>query len=208
MMDFRDHWRAVTVLAPAALDHATSVVVVGPSCVGKTTLVDRLRHANIPGVVVPDRFVTRPRRKGDHPAESRPLSVDELELPPRGKLGLWWTRPMEHGRVEHYAFARAPAGMLPIYSANNAILAGACPPEALAGAVIAGITAPDHDRQARMLVRSPDLATNRATEVAHRLAERTEDVAPQLHVLIDNRAELEAVAIAELIALVRWLARR
>ncbi len=196
------------ILDAARLDHPGSVVIVGASCVGKTTLVDELRRANLPGIEIPQRYVTRAGRSGDHPAESGPITVEQLQARAgRGELAVWWQRSLEHGRIEHYGFARSPAGTLPIYSANNAILTGALPPGVLDRALVIGITAPDAERRARLLGRSPDLARDHPDEVAHRLAERTEDLEPLLHVMVDNCTEHAAVAAAALVELVRSLDR-
>jgi hypothetical protein len=209
MTAVRTDWRALRVLTPAAFKGATAIVIVGASCVGKTTLVDRIRGAAIDRVVIPERFVTRPPRTGDHPAETTRVSLAEISArATRGELALWWARTMEHGRIEHYGFGRSRPGELPIYSANNALLYGVPLVGSLDGTVRIGITAPDSDRRARLIARSPDLARDRSDEVAHRLAEHTEDVATQLDVLVDNRSDLEPVAGAELVELVTWLACR
>jgi ribose 1,5-bisphosphokinase PhnN len=184
--------------------------VVGATCAGKTTLVDAVRAAALPGVTVPPRFVTRPPRAGDHPAETvarTPAAFDDDVA--GGAIDVHWTRRLEADRVERYGFAPVPPDTLPVYSANNAILDALGPAAALcARALIVGVIAPDALRAERLRARSPDLCRDRPAEVALRLAEPGEAIADRVDVVVHNHGDRAAHAAAALIALVAAAARR
>ena len=176
-----------------------ALVIIGGSGAGKTTLVDGVRAAAVAGVSVPARRVTRAPRQGDHPAEAahRSAAAFAAEVA-AGALGLTWQRRLGD-QVERYGFVAAPPGLVPVYSANGALLAGdaaLAPADALADALIVAVAAPHAIRAARLAARSPDLAT---AERAARLAE----LEPPAHVVIDNGGADPAPAVAALIALVR-----
>jgi ribose 1,5-bisphosphokinase PhnN len=178
-----------------------SIVLIGSTCAGKTTLANAIRAAAIPGIDVPRRFVTRAPRAGDTADEATHLSSAELdEAIANGTVGLHWSRTFESGHVERYGFAPPRPGTVPFYSANNAICELALP-----NALIIGVYAPDAIREQRLLARSPELVRDRPDEARARLAESTETVVPLSHVIVDNCGKLAALAPAELAALVRAL---
>ncbi len=192
----------------AAFGQIDAVVIVGPTCVGKTTLVAAVRASELcasGAVDVPTRFITRNPRGGDDLVEN--VHVTDEVLAARiasGEIGLRWIRRMDGGRPIRYGFARPRAGSLPVFSANNAILAEDAellPAGSLAHALRIAVHAPAEVRAERLRVRSPDLWANPA-EVYYRLAEADRG---DVHVVIDNHGELEPVAKAEIVALIRSL---
>lgn len=192
-------------------DLIDSVVIVGPTCVGKTTLVDAVRDSELctsGAVDVPTRYITRMPRGGDNLVENVHVTAEEFAARVgSGEIDLHWIRRMNGGRAVRYGFARPRAGAVAVYSANNAILdedAELAPIGALTHALRIGVHAPREIRELRLRARSPDLWA-KPEEVAHRLAEPA--TGAEVHVLIDNHGELEAVAAAELVALVRSLVR-
>lgn len=188
-----------------------AIVIVGSTCVGKTTLVDAVRRAARPGVDVPLRWVTRPARADDLAAETRSARPAELDAAiAGGAIALHWSRTFGGGRVERYAFAVPAPGALPVYSANNAIyVAGNVQPaDALVHALLVGVYAPDDLRERRLRARSPALCRDDPDEVRARLAEAASTMLPHVHAVIDNHGELEAVAPHDLVALVDAVARR
>lgn len=195
----------------AALGPIDAVVIVGPTCVGKTTLIAAVRDSELcasGAVDVPTRFITRPPRAGDDLVENVHVTDDELAARiAAGEIGLRWIRRMEGGRMIRYGFARPRAGALPVFSANNAILdadAELLPAASLDHALRIAVHAPPELRAQRLRTRSPDLWAH-PDEVAHRLAEPAPDIG--VHVVIDNHGELEPVAKAEIVTLVRSLVR-
>lgn len=188
----------ITREPPAQID---SIVLIGSTCVGKTTLANAIRAANIPGSDVPRRFVTRAPRAGDTPEEASHLSSAELDAAiAAGTIGLHWSRTLESGHVERYGFARPRPGTLPVYSANNAICALPLP-----NALVIGVYAPDAIREQRLAARNPELVRERPDEVRARLAETAETVVALSHVIVDNSGKHAELAPMELAALVRAL---
>lgn len=177
-----------------------SIVIVGGSGAGKTTAVDAVRVAALPGVVVPERRVTRPSRPDDHPCEavSRDVATFAAEVA-AGVLAPAWHRTLGTRR-ECYGFVAAPADALAVYSANLGLFAADAvltPPTALDGALIVVVTAPPDVRAARLRARSPGLADDE-----RRTREREE--VPPGHVEVDNAApDGGGAAAAALVALVR-----
>jgi len=178
-----------------------ALVVIGGAGAGKTTAVDAVRAAALPGVVVPLRRVTRPARAGDHPAEAIVVAPAAMAADvAAGVVAPSWWRRLDGDRRERYGFV-ASAAPLAVYSANNAIVDPACalaPPDALAAAVVVAIAASPAVRAARLAARSPDLA---AAERAARLAEPT----PAAHVVIDGDGDDPTAVGAALVAVARAL---
>jgi ribose 1,5-bisphosphokinase PhnN len=185
--------------APAQID---AIILIGSTCTGKTTLANAIRSAALPGIDVPRRFVTRAPRPGDTLEEATHLSSIELDAAiAAGMVQLHWSRTLEQGHVERYGFAAPRPGLLPFYSANNAICQLALP-----NALTIGALAPDDVRESRLRARSPELVRDRPAEARARLAEAADAIVPFAHVLVDNAGELEAITPAELVALVRHIA--
>jgi ribose 1,5-bisphosphokinase PhnN len=182
-----------------------AVVVVGSTCAGKTTLVAAVRAAAFVGVDVPRRFVTRAPRGDDVADEAGYVTFAELDASiAAGTIGIHWTRMLEPGRIERYAFARAVPGTLPVYSANNAICIAenVQPPGALADALFVGVHAPDGVRERRLRARSPALWRDHPAEARARLAEPADSMIPYVHVVIENHGELEPAATHDMVTLV------
>lgn len=171
-------------------DRPNAIVIIGSTCSGKTTLVQALRDAALAGVDIPRRFVTRAPRPDDIADEAAALTDQPICL--------HWTRTLA-GRTERYAFAPPAPGTLPVYSANNAIVANVQPAGALDDALIVGVFAPDDVRERRLRARSPELCRERPDEARARLAE---PMLANCHVVIKNHGEYEARARQEVVDLV------
>lgn len=194
------------VFAHAQPPRITAIVIVGTTCSGKTTLANAIRAAAVPGVDVPQRFVTRAPRADDVAAEAHTMTPAELDAAiVAGAIGLHWTRELEPGHVERYAFARPAADTLPVYSANNAICSTVEPPDALAAALVIGVRAPDATRAERLRRRSPGLVEQSPDEVRARL---TEPISRAVHIVVDNSDERAAEAARDIVTLVRRVAQR
>lgn len=196
---------ARTMRATSALPtQVDSLVVVGPSAAGKSTLVNAVRDAKLPGVDVPARYVTRPPRASD-PGETTHLSPDAFEDYVRtGVIVTHWSRTLDEGRTVRYGFVDTRPAALAVLSANSAILSPSAqlhPPSALDRALVLGVATPRSVREARLAHRSADL---HPAEIAHRLSH---DNLPEVHVTIENHGALESVALAEIVELVDRLAR-
>ena len=106
-----------------------SIVVVGASFTGKSTLVDSV---NVPTyqdkIVVPRRYVTRPLRPYDSEHENTQVSEDEFNgMVANGTIGLHWQRVLDYGPGNRHLYGFEASDeddeRLKIYSANNSILA-------------------------------------------------------------------------------------
>lgn len=140
-----------------------SLVVVGSSGAGKTTLVNGLRIAEFnDDVVIPKRFITRPPRQGDDLNENEHVSKSDFASAVRGgAISPYWQRPLDNGRVEQYGFASVDSedSRLRVYSANNAFLRDTNPSvEAVlkSSLVIVALTS-SGIRDRRLGSRSPDM---------------------------------------------------
>lgn len=185
-----------------------SILVVGSTCAGKSTLVRALREAPVFGrgaIDLPVRYVTREPRIGDLAAETRHVSPLEFDaMAARGELAVRWIRPMEAGREERYGFAVPRAGSFPVFSANNAIVSSAAsvlPAGVLDRSLIVEVFAPVAVRRARLEERSPDLCAKKPEEAAHRLAEDSRAIRAAVHLVIENHGEHEEAAADALVRL-------
>jgi ribose 1,5-bisphosphokinase PhnN len=187
-----------------------SIVLVGSTCSGKTTLANAIRGAEIPGIDVPQRFVTRRPRPDDVAAEAAYISSDELDAAiVAGNVGIHWSRTLLPEHIERYAFAIPRRASLAFYSANNAICrpGNVRPADALARALVIGAHAPEALRERRLAQRSPVLVRDDPDEARARLAEHADVVLSIAHVVAFNDAALEPV-LGELVALVGAAASR
>jgi ribose 1,5-bisphosphokinase PhnN len=189
----------------AALAEVDGVVIVGSTGAGKSTLVDAVRAADLAGVDVPLRLITRPARHADSLVENAYVTDAQLDAElRRGALAMVWPRHLG-GHTVRYAFRRPRAGALAVYSANNAIVGPGSrvePPAALARALIVGIYADDAVRTERTQLRSPDL-WERPDELADRLGDPAATVEAHAHLIVDNHGPGEQHAPHDLVELVR-----
>lgn len=169
---------------PRLPEEPTCVVVVGPSCAGKTSLVNAIREAALPGVFVPIRYVTRAPRKSDNGVENVHLDSATFDAyKERGEIAWSWTRRMHEGKVARYGFQATPEGCLPVYSGNNAIYRNAesiDSPLFIERALRVGAYAPIEVRRQRMQERSADLSES---EREFRLADLGADMEEQVHLI-------------------------
>ena len=151
------------------LKQVSSLVLIGSSCTGKSTLIDTLQKS-IPvesGLIdVPLRYITRSRRFGDRDSENIFVSENKFkEMQRSGEIGLAWERSL-HGPNTLYGFPPKKTGsVLTVYSANNDLYHQR---EKLCGKdmLFMEVMAPLDARIQRMLQRSPDLSEE---EIAARL---------------------------------------
>ncbi len=148
-----------------------SVVIVGSSCTGKSTLVDALRQGRLAkiGIIdIPKRYVTRPCRQNDNTVENTFLTHQEFnQYIEQGKIDLTWDRDLGN-RIEQYGFAPAKRNAeLIVYSANNDLY-HARHQLNQEGMLFLEVIAPYHLRVERLKIRSPDM---NPLEISTRLAD-------------------------------------
>lgn len=191
-----------------------SVVIVGSTCAGKTTIADAIRKSSasqMGRIEVPLRYITRPKRQNDNTNENIHVSPEELSQKILdGDIGLHWVRNMEGNREERYGFKKVEDNKMPVYSANNAIYNNAksiSPEGILSGALFLGVYAPDEIRRERLLIRSPDLLRSNPEEVAYRLADSSDNIFNHIHVAIHNYGVSENSSVQEAVQLVEHIVK-
>lgn len=199
----------------AMLADIESIIFVGSSFVGKTTLVDVTREAikENPDIFgkfrIPKRIITRPQRQNDNLVENEFRTLDEFrEMVARGEIGMHWIRKMEGTRTEQYGFLPVEQGTVPIYSANNAVInnrEGVDPNSLLEKSLIVAIYAPEDIRRKRLFERSPDLVNEKPEEVAYRLEDRAINMYPDAHIVVKNFGRYEQQTKDDIVALMKLI---
>lgn len=168
-------------------------VIVGPSCSGKTTLLDKIRESALcrgEKLFVPVRYITRPKRQNDSFKENLYISGSEfIKMRKDFRISFYWKKRMDPAREEMFGFAPSLPGALPVYSGNNGLLynkESVYPRGILDSILLVGIYAPDKVRKDRLFSRSPDLAKDKPEELQYRLMDTALDMLPQVNVVINN----------------------
>lgn len=201
----------------ATLEDIESVIFVGSSFVGKTTLVDVIREAvkedpdTFGQLCIPKRIITRPQRQNDNLVENEFRTLDEFrEMVVKGEIGMHWIRRMEGTRTEQYGFLPVEPGTIPIYSANNAVInnrESVEPNSLLEKSLIVAIYAPEDIRRKRLFERSPDLVNDKPEEVAYRLEDRATNMYPDAHIVVKNFGRYELQTKDDIVALMKLISQ-
>lgn len=201
----------------SSLEKIESIIFVGSSFVGKTTLVNSIRNAMVKNppafssLVVPQRIITRPKRLHDNLVENDFTSKHHFaDLIKRGDLGLHWVRKMGGTRTEWYGFLKTSPKSIAIYSANNAIItnqSSVWPRDILKRSLIIAIYAPEYVRKRRLFQRSPDLVKENPREVVYRLEDKAINICPQAHIVVKNYGKYEPKAKKYLVSLIKLIAQ-
>ncbi len=156
-----------------------SLVIVGSSGAGKTTLVNGLRTPEFADtVVIPRRYITRPERNGDDLGENSHVDKEWFEKCVLARLiKPYWERDLENGRKESYGFdvVDDEDPRLRVYSANNAFLRNPNPSaeKVLENGLVVVAMSGSASRSDRLSARSPDMG---AEERAVRLEDEGTDM--------------------------------
>ncbi len=178
------------------LDVIRSIVVVGSSNSGKTTIVNYIREMlnNHPAFSqafdIPKRVITRPQRKNDDLEENIFASTSE-DFTRETERGIAWERDMGAGRTERYGFVKSDPNKIPIYSANNALLKNrdsivSSDPSFLDHSLVILVSAPDDARAKRLEKRSPDIVKDKPEEAKMRMEDSAMNQYPNCHVVVHN----------------------
>lgn len=207
-----------------------SVIVVGESGTGKTTLVNTLRGVLRSDVVlsdqitIPKRIVTRPQRRNDDVVENMFVTPRQFEdLIAQGAVSMHWERelegtktylglipkdevgPYKRPRLERYGFLKPEDGKMPVYSANSAILwntSSVRPLGILNTSLIVAAYALDETRLKRIQRRSPDLTM---AEMQKRLGTRSYLSMVHSHLAIITEEGYEQDSKKEVVELIRMI---
>ncbi len=199
----------------ARLQEIDSIIFVGSSFAGKSTMVDAIRDAiaENPKLAsrfsIPKRIITRPKRENDNLVENAFRTLEEFSaMVASGEVGLHWIRKMEGTRTESYGFLPSETGSVPIYSANNAVVnnqESVQPTETLKKALIIAVYAPEEVRVRRLQDRSPDLILQKPEEVVYRLGDRAINIYSDAHIVVKDFGRYEDRAREDVVALMRLL---
>lgn len=199
-----------------ALRDIQSVILLGSTCVGKSTLERAVRTASLEDpllkekVSVPQRVATRPIRADDGD-DIYFCSPDEfIDMISSNRLGLYGIKIMEGGREEPYGYLKSEEGTLPVFFANNQTLrnrASVYPQGILESSLIVLIYAQDHIREERLKARSPQLFEERPDEVAFRLSrdERAVGLASDAHLIVRNYGKSASRSAGDLTGLIKGI---
>lgn len=197
------------------LQEVNSIVFVGSSLAGKSTMIDSIREvlSEDPQLAeafsIPKRIVTRPQRENDNLQENIFRTPEEfIEMTDSGEVSLSWVRKMEKDRTEKYGFEPAKPNTIPIYSANNAIINNqetVLPPGELTSSLVISVYAPDKTREERLLDRSPDLVADKPEEAAYRLSDKAINMYPHAHIQVNNFGRFSERTPKDVVHLLRGL---
>ena len=139
-----------------------SVIVVGSSGAGKTTLVNSVRNTEYSEhLTIPKRYITRPPRSNDDLGENSHIDLEAFfQKVTTKEIDPHWQRTFETNRVEHYGFATQPADKrLKVLSANNAFLRDQNPSvlRTLQDGLVVVVSSAESTRRKRLAQRSPDM---------------------------------------------------
>jgi len=201
----------------AMLEDIESVIFVGSSFVGKTTLVDVTREAvngdpdTFGQLRIPKRITTRSQRQNDNLVENEFRTLDEFRgMVIKGEIGMHWVRKMEGTRTEQYGFLPVEPSTIPLYSANNAVInnrESVEPNSLLEKSLIVAIYAPEDIRRKRLFERSPDLVNDKPEEVAYRLEDRAINMYPDAHIVIKNFGRHESQTKDDVVVLMKLISQ-
>ncbi len=197
------------------INEINSIIFVGSSLTGKTTLVDAIRKAiqldsDLKGYIsVPKRIITRPKRENDNIDENDFVSTEQFnQMVQNGDIYLHWIREMEGSRTEQYGFLVPESETIPVFSANNAIIynkESVQPVDVIGQSLIIAVYAPEHIRKVRLLNRSPDLIKEKPQEVIYRLSDKANRIIPHAHIVVKNYGNNIDLAKKDIIELLKLL---
>ena len=172
------------------LKNIDSVIIIGSSWSGKTTIRDILDANKISPFSFPKRIITREQRPNDNLIEND--FVQDLDsLKSRVRNGYIWKRDLGE-KVEYYGFEEPEKESLPIYSANNAMirerdsLIQEPKPQSIRGALILLIYAPDNERVERNAKREGSYLDDKPRQKQIRASDRAISMYQDCHILVKN----------------------
>lgn len=170
-----------------------SIVIVGPSCSGKTTIVNSLRNSTLTSSKkfrIPRRITTRPIRENDCKIENQHVNAERFrKLWEAKQIEFFWTRKFGENDPIFYGFEKQELVGIPIYSANNALLLNSTsttPKNILRKGMFISINAPKKIRVERFKKRSLDILNQKREESKLRLNDNSHNESKLIHITINN----------------------
>lgn len=150
------------------MSEVSSLVIVGASGAGKTTVVNGLRESDLSGALeMPKRYITRPKRLNDDLVENVPINASDFDdMVANGSIDVHWQRDLGAKSKVSYGFEPVDTrGGLPVYSANNAFTRSnnESVQKVLDSALVVVVESDTIVRANRLATRSNDLSANEVT---------------------------------------------
>jgi guanylate kinase len=182
------------------LNNIDSVIIVGSSWSGKTTIRNVLAEAvsanPVPSFDFPKRVITRAQRPNDNLEENEFASdLEELKMKVAG--GIIWKRNLGE-RIEYYGFKMPHENCLPIYSANNTLIRERDSliqnpnQHGMQNSLVLLIYAPDDERAERNVKREGDYLEDKPEQKKIRASDRAISMYPEAHILVNNSDSTES----------------
>ncbi|MEK7142037.1 MAG: hypothetical protein AAB818_00445, partial [Patescibacteria group bacterium] len=166
------------------LKQIDSMIIVGSSWSGKTTIRNMLVDIGGESFSFPKRVITREQRPNDNLDENEfANSLEDLKLKVNG--GIIWKRNLGE-KIEYYGFKKSEDDSFPVYSANNALVRGKDdlvqePNNLVANSLILLVYAPDDERGDRNIKREGDYLESKPLEKEVRASDRAISMYPEAH---------------------------
>ncbi len=171
------------------LKQIDSIIIVGSSWSGKTTIRNTLTEVSDEKFSFPKRVITREQRPNDNLDENE-FATDLNDLKSKVDGGLIWKRDLGE-KVEYYGFKKSDSDSFPIYSANNALIRGREqlvqePDNLVSNSLILLVYAPDDERGERNTKREGDYLESKPLQKEIRASDRAISLYPEAHILVKN----------------------
>jgi guanylate kinase len=182
------------------LKNINSIIIIGSSWSGKTTVRNTLNQVGGEYFSFPKRVITREQRPNDNLDENEfAQDLDELKIKVDG--GLIWKRDLGE-KTEYYGFKKPEAETFPIYSANNALIRGRDdlikePQDLVSNSLILLVYAPDDEREDRNKKREGDYLDTKPLQKEVRASDRAISMYPEAHILVKNSNDQDLIAQKE-----------
>lgn len=172
------------------LGEINSLIIIGSSWSGKTTVRNILADIASEYFDFPKRVITREQRPNDN-LEENEFAIDLDDLKSKVDGGLIWQRDLGE-KIEYYGFKMPRDNHLPVYSGNNALIRErnslTQDPErdSVGNSLIILVYAPDDERVIRNQKREGEYLDDKPKQKEIRASDRAISMYPEAHILVKN----------------------
>lgn len=171
------------------LKQIDSIIIVGSSWSGKTTIRNILTEVNNESFSFPKRVITREQRPNDNLDENE-FATDLDDLKSKVGGGLIWKRNLGE-KIEYYGFKNPDNNSFPIYSANNALIRSKEeliqePNNLISNSLIFLVYAPDNERSDKNRKREGNYLEDKLLQKEVRASDRAISLYTEAHILVKN----------------------
>lgn len=172
------------------LREINSLIIIGSSWSGKTTVRNILADVASENFDFPKRVITREQRPNDN-LEENEFAVDLDDLKSKVGSGIIWQRDLGE-KIEYYGFKMPEENHLPVYSGNNALvrernsLVQEPGKNLVDNSLVILIYAPDGERVIRNQKREGEYLDDKPKQKEIRASDRAISMYPEAHILVKN----------------------